>query len=158
MPTLPAVPQRFFRRGVSEVWFLPSVAVLAAPTSSEFTAGINVTPAVQAVNGFSIANEPIRTPDLATSFDSQIDGVDSAEDSGLTFYDDKVDVTLRTALAKGTNGYIVLCPYGKVATKRCEVWPVRSTGFNDEWGMDAAATAGVRFAVTKVPVQNAVLP
>ena len=158
MPTLPTVPNRFFRRGVSKVWFLPAVSNLAAPTSAEFTAGTDITSAVAGVSGFSISNAPIATPDLATSFDSQIDGTDTAEDSRLTFYDDTVDTVLRTALAKGTNGYIVLCPYGTVATKRCEVWPVRSTGYNDAWEMEGAAQANAGFAITAKPNQSAVLP
>lgn len=158
MPALPAVPQRFFRRGVSETWFLPAVTSLAAPSAAEFTAGTNMTKAVASITGFAITNDPIKTPDLGSAFDSQIDGVDSAEDSGFSFYDDKTDVVLRTALAKGTNGFVVLCPYGKIATKRCEVWPVRSTGFNDAWDMDGAAQANAKFAITAPPVQNAVCP
>lgn len=158
MPT-PATPVRFFRRGLSEVFFLPAIASLAAPTAPEFTAGTPLTGSVSGINGFSITNAPIATPDLATSFDSQIDGVDTAEESGLDFYDDKVDVVIRTALVKGTDGFVILCPYGKVTTKRAEVWPVRSTGYNDQWTFDnEAAKAGVRFAVTARPVQNAVLP
>lgn len=150
---------RFFRRGVSKVRFCPAVASQAAPTRSEINAGTDLSAQISGIGGFSLANSPITTPDLATNFDSQIDGPDATGDSSLTFYDDDASSAIRTALAKGTTGFIVLMPYGDVATKRCEVWPVKSTGVNDEWTLDAtAAQFGVGFAVTGKPTQNAVVP
>ena len=149
---------RFFRRGVSKIKFLPAVAG-SSPTRAEITAGTDLSPAIAAINGFQFSNSPIVTPDLATAFDSQIVGPDAAGDSSLNFYDDDATSTIRTAVAKGTAGFIVLFPYGDVPTKRCEKWPVTSTGVNDEWSLDA--TAGqfqVGFAVTAVPNQNGVIP
>lgn len=149
---------RFFRRGVSKVKFLPAVAG-TSPTRAEITAGTDLSPAIAGINGFSLANNPITTPDLATNFDSQIDGPDSADQSSLNFYDDDTTTTIRTAVAKGTTGFVVLFPYGDVAGKRCEVWPSKSTGVNDEWGLDAtAAQFQVGFAVTAKPTQNGVTP
>lgn len=149
---------RFFRRGTSKVKFLPSVAG-SSPTRPEITAGTDLSASVASISGFQLNNNPITTPDLNTNFDSQIDGPDGAGDSSLTFYDDNASSTIRTALAKGTAGYIVLFPYGDVATKRLEVWPVKSTGVNDEWTTDAqAAQFQVGFAVTAVPNQNGTTP
>lgn len=149
---------RFFRRGVSKIKFLPSVAG-SSPTRPEITAGTDLSASVAAIGGFQLSNAPIATPDLATSFDSQIDGPDTTDASTLTFYDDDTTATIRTALAKGTAGYIVLFPYGDVATKRCEVWPVKSTGVNDQWSLDAnAAQFQVGFAVTAKPNQAGVTP
>lgn len=149
---------RFFRRGVSKIKFLPSVAG-SSPTRPEITAGTDLSGSVAGIGGFTLNNSPISTPDLATNFDSQVNGPDAAGDSSLTFYDDNASSTIRTALAKGTAGYIVLFPYGDVASKRLEVWPVTSTGVNDEWGVDAsAAQFQVGFAVTAVPNQNGTTP
>lgn len=149
---------RFFRRGVSKVHFLPAVAG-TSPTRAEITAGTQLSVDVADISGFQLQNKPIETPDLSTVFNTQIDGPDEAADSSLTFYDQDNATTIRTALSKGTAGFIVLFPYGDVPTKRCEVWRVKSTGVNDEW--DLGATAGqfqVGFAVTAVPVQNGVIP
>jgi hypothetical protein len=149
----------FFRRGKSKIYFLPAIANLAAPTAPEFTAGQDLSEAVVAIGGFQFSNSPIATPDLATTFDSQIPGSDTADNTSLTFKDDVAATVIRTALAKGTNGYIVLCPYGKVTAKRAETWPVTSTGFNDQWDLgNTAAQAMVQFAVTAPPNQAAVLP
>ena len=150
---------RYFRRGKSLMKFLPAIANLNAPTNAEITAGTDLTPSIADIGNFSFSNNPINTPDLATVFVTQIPGEDSADSPTLTFYDDDTATTIRTALAKGAAGYLVLMPYGQVSTKRCEVWPVTSTGVADEWsaGNDPARFA-VTFAVTAAPRQSAVLP
>lgn len=150
---------RFFRRGVSKVRFVPVVASLAAPSRPEIAAGTDLSPYIADINGFQLSNSPISVPDLASTFTSQIDGEDTVSDSSFTFNDDDAVVTLRTALAKGTAGYLILFPYGDVPTKRCEVWPVKVTGYNDSWSTgNDPAQAMVSFAVTSVPRQTAVVP
>jgi hypothetical protein len=151
---------RFFRRGVSKIYFLPAVATPAAPTSIEITAGTDLTVDTSEIAGFSLTNAPIAVPDLAATFTKTINGEDTTDTSSITFYDqDTTTNAIRTALAKGTAGYIVLMPYGNVTTKRCEVWAVTSTGVNDTWTTgNEAARFVVSFSINAVPVQNAVLP
>lgn len=149
---------RFFRRGVSAIKFLPAVAG-SSPTRAEINAGTDMTGQVADINGFMLNNNPITTPDLLTTFDSQIDGPDSTADSSLVMYDLSDSATIRTAVAKGTNGFLVLFPYGDAVGKRLEVWPVRSTGVNDQWSMAAdPARYLVGFAVTLKPTQNGTTP
>lgn len=150
---------RFFRRGKSKIYIVPTIAG-ASPTTAELTAGTDVSGEVAAISGFGLTNSPITTPDLGTAFNSQIEGEDTAEDCSITFYDDDgTGSTLRTLLAKGTECHVVLMPYGKIAEKRLEKWPVKSTGFNDQWSMDAAAAQAVcTFAVRTTPTQNGVVP
>lgn len=159
--TGPVYPvKKFFRRGFSEIHWLPAVASpLTGPTRTEITGGINLSPAVNAVAGFGFTNSPIAAPDLSTTFNSQIPGSDAADNSSLTFNDDKVDETIRTALAKGTDGFVFLMPYGDDPTSRGEVWPATSTGYNDQWDMgDTVAMAMCAFAITSPPNQNATIP
>lgn len=149
---------RFFRRGVSAVKFVPACAG-TSPTRAEITAGTDLTAQVAAIGGFALNNAPIATPDLATGFDSQIDGPDTTDASTLTFYDDDAATVIRSALAKGVSGFVLLFPYGDVTGKRVEKWPVKSTGVNDQWGLDAAAAQfQVGFAVTAKPGQSGVTP
>ena len=150
---------KFFRRGVSKIHFVPTVANLAAPSRAEITAGDDISSAVAEISGFMLTNSPIPTPNLADEFTSQIGGEDTVADSSFMLYDDDTSETVRDALAKGTTGYVVLMPYGDTPTKRCEVWPVTVIGFNDEWttGNDPARS-NVGFAVTGVPEQDAVVP
>lgn len=150
---------KFFRRGVSLIRFLPAVANPAAPTAPEIAAGTVLTAAVAAISGFQLSNSPIPVPDLATVFTPQINGEDTVADSTLTLNDDDTVSTIRVALAKGTSGFILLQPYGATAAKRAEVWPVKVTGYNDEWSVDNTnAKSVVGFAITAVPTQNAVNP
>jgi hypothetical protein len=159
---------RFFRRGKSKISFLPAVAATTVvngatvpgdPTRAEITAGTPLSASVAEVSGFQLSNSPIATPNLADTFTPQIDGEDTVADSSLTFYDDDTATTIRTSQAKGTAGFMLLMPYGDTPTKRCEVWPVKSTGVNDEWsvGNDPARFA-VGYAVTGTPNQAAVVP
>jgi hypothetical protein len=149
---------RFFRRGVSKIKFAPAIAG-ASPTRAEITAGVDLSVDTAVINGFQLSNTPIATPDLSTSFDSQIAGSDTTAASSLTFYDQDNSATIRTAVAKNTTGYILLFPYGDVVGKRVEKWPVVSTGVNDEWDMGAAAARfQVGFSITAVPVQNGTTP
>lgn len=150
---------KFFRRGVSKIKFVPAVATLAAPSRVEITAGTDLSPYVAEISGFQLTNSPITTPNLADDFTGQISGEDTVSDSSLTLYDDSSSTTVRTAIPKGTAGYLILMPYGDTATKRCEVWPVTVVGFNDEWttGNDAARS-NVGFAVTARPTQAAIVP
>lgn len=150
---------RFFRRGVSTITFAPAVADATAPTRVEIDAATDLSEAVAAINGFQFENSPIATPNLASAFTPQIEGEDTASNSSLDLYDDQTDETIRTALAKGTDGFILLFPYGDVEASRMEVWPVKSLGVNDEWslGNDAARTR-VPFAVTSPPEQDVAIP
>lgn len=149
---------RYTRRGKSKIHFLPAVAG-ASPTRPEITAGTALTPGIAGVSGFSFEGSLIATPDLDSTFASTIAGEDTAGDSSLTFYDDDTVATLRTLLVKGTAGFIVLFPYGDVATKRCEIWPIVSTGVADEWsaGNDPARFTA-KFGVTAPPNLSAVVP
>lgn len=150
---------RFFRRGVSKVYFLPAVANKAAPTAPEIAAGTDLTGSVADIGGFTYTNSPIDTPDMASTYTTTIPGEDTTDTPSLTFYDDNASTAIRTALAKGVTGYLLRVPYGTGTGKRGEVWPVTSTGVNDEWsaGNDPARFQA-QFAVTAVPTLAAVLP
>jgi hypothetical protein len=153
---------RFFRRGISKIYWLPAVAdvtTVISPTRAEITAGEDLSPSVADIAGFQLQNSPIPVPNLAEMFTPQIDGEDTVTDSALTFNDDDDDEVVRLLLQKGEVGFICLMPYGDVPTKRCEIWAVKSTGFNDEWSLGndpARAMAG--FAVTRTPEQNGIIP
>jgi hypothetical protein len=149
---------RYTRKGKSKTFFVPTLASTTSPSLAEINAGTNLGAAMAELSGFTFANSPIDVPDLASTFVPSIPGEDKADNPTVTVYDDDTTTTLRTALLKGTTGFVVLMPYGATATKRAEVWPVQSTGFNDQWTVgNEAAKAAVQFAVTSVPNQSATL-
>jgi hypothetical protein len=155
---------RFFRRGITKIKFLPTVAAVeddhvGSPTRAEITAGLDLSVDIADIAGWQLNNSPIATPNLQDAFTSQIDGEDTVADSSLTFYDRDDSETIRTGLAKGTAGFMVIFPYGDVATKRCSVFPAKSTGVNDEFSLgNDAARFVVGFAITALPNQEAVIP
>jgi hypothetical protein len=149
---------RFWRREVSKVAFVATLTSQTSPTVTEINAGTDLTAALADISGFEIDSSTIPTPDLATAFTPSVPGEDTAKDPRIVFWDDNLSSTVRTALAKGTAGFIVLMPYGKTATKRCEVWAVTTTGYNDEYSTgNEAAKAHCSFAVTAVPKQSSTL-
>jgi hypothetical protein len=149
---------RFMARGKSKVIFTPTVAGVS-PTRPEITAGTSLTPQIAEMSGFSFSNSPIATPDMDTTFTTTIAGEDTSDTPSMTFYDDDTVTTIRTALAKGTKGYLLLMRYGDVPTKAVQKWYVESTGISDEWsaGNDPARFS-VSFGVLAVPVFNGVIP
>lgn len=151
---------RFVRRvkGV-KVLFCPAIANKAAPTRAELTGGTDLTPDLYDLGGFILTPGDADASDFSSAVEKTVPGLESLEASTLTFHDDDVSSTIRTALAKGTNGYVVRFPYGDVATRRCEVWPVRSKGPNDEWNRGSeTAKFPVGFSITDTPALNAVTP
>lgn len=149
---------RFWQRGITEFHFVPTVASIGAPTVANIAAGDELTDDMADVSGFGYENQPIDVPDLGDTFTSQIDGPDQAQASSITFYDDSAGTpTLKTTLAKGATGYIVISPYGGVsANDVVEVWPVKVTGNNRVFSADTeGARYMVTFAITGTPDQEA---
>lgn len=140
---------RYFRRGTSAIVF---ETASATPSLAQINAGSQLHAQLANLTGWDFANTPITTPDLSTTFDTQIGGPDTAGSPTMEFYDDDASAALRTALAKGNSGWIVRCPYGKTSSKRAEVFPVKVTALNDAYtlGNDAAKFV-VGFAVTAAP-------
>lgn len=150
---------RFFRRGVTKFSFATAIADPSAPTRAELDGATAISPEISEITGFQFTNAPISTPDLDDNFTSQIEGEDTADNSTLMFYDQDNSTTIRDVLAKGTEGYILILPYGDIAAKRMETWPVKSLGVNDDFSMGAdAAKYSVPFAITARPTQDAVVP
>lgn len=148
---------RYFRRGTTKIYFLPSVAAKESPTTGEIAAGTDLTNSVAEVAGFTFSNSPIPVPDMGSVYTKTIPGEDTSDDSSLTFYEDDVSNPIRTTLAKGTSGYILLFPAGGIiATSNVEVWPVKTTSVAREWsaGNDPARFV-IQFTIPDTPATDA---
>ena len=152
---------RFNRKGNTRISFLPTIASTAlAPTAAEITAGTDYTDQISAIDGWSLENTPIDTPDMASTFVSKIDGDDSAADSSLTFYEDDTLDDIETNLAKGTSGFIVIFSKGNTAgTQGMDVYPVKVASNSKAYTTDnEAAKITVQFVITDRPVFNQTVP
>ncbi|MEV5451574.1 hypothetical protein [Streptomyces sp. NPDC052535] len=152
---------RFNRKGTTKIYFLPTIAATTLiPTNTEITAGTDYTGQINAVDGFTLENTPIETPDMESTFVSKIGGDDSAADSSLTFYEDSTLDEIETALAKGTSGFIVIFSKGKTeGAKGMDVYPVTVVSNSKAFTTDnEAAKITVQFTITARPVFNQTVP
>jgi hypothetical protein len=156
------MPQkRFVRRGVSKFYFLPTVAALTKiPTRSELTAGTDLSGYIADSAGWGLENASVATPDMGSTFEGSIPGIDSAPDSSFTFYEDLDTDTIETLLPKGTNGFVVVLRKGdKPLSESMDTFPVRVATRTTEYsaGNDPARFS-VRFTITDVPALDAPVP
>ncbi|MFC9497643.1 hypothetical protein [Streptomyces sp. NPDC056982] len=152
---------RFNRKGITKVYLVPTIASTALlPTTAEITAGTDLTDGINAIDGFTLENSPIETPDMASTFVSKIGGDDSAADSSLTFYEDSVLDDTETDLAKGTTGYIVIFSKGKApSAKGMDVFPVTVVSNSKAYTTDnEAAKITVQFTISARPAFNQTVP
>lgn len=152
---------RFMRKGITKVFFVPTIADPEAPTATEVNAGVNLTGQIAEVNGFSFTNSPINTPDMASAFVSKIPGEDTTDDSSLVFYEDSVTNPISTALGKGTTGFVVIFPTGiagetPAAADKADVWPAQVASNSKQYTVDNdAAKYTVTFTLTAEPTIDA---
>lgn len=152
---------KFSRKGVSKYYFVPTiVATNLVPTRSEITAGTLLNDMIAAIDGFSIENQEITTPNMGSTFNGKIPGDDEAADSSMTFYEDEVDSDLESTLAKGTVGFIVIMRKGDVpANASMDIFPIRIASNSAQHTVDnEAAKFMVKFSITDVPVLGAAVP
>lgn len=149
---------RFMRKGITELYFVPTISNPAAPTVAEITAGTDLEDQLAEINGFSFSNSPIDTPDMGDAFVSKIPGEDTVDSSDMTFYEDDTSNPIKTALAKGTTGYVAIFYAGLVTADtpaigdKCDVWPCQVASNSRMYTADnEAAKYQVVFTLTDSP-------
>lgn len=149
---------RYMQKGTTKLYFVPTIAsATLAPTAAEVNAGTNMTPQINEITGFSFANDTIETRDMSSTFVSNIPGEDAAEDSSLVFYEDKTSNPIKTAVAKGTTGYVCIFFKGTAGASPaagdvCDVWPVQvAANVRQYTAANEAAMWRAEFAVTATP-------
>lgn len=153
--------QKYSRRGITRILWLKAVKDTGhLPTRAELTAGTDLTNAIAAIDGWSLSNQAIETPDLGSTFESKIPGTDQADDSSLGFYEDKVADEVEQLLTKDSTGWVVILRKGDVPGSRSmDVFPVRIGSRSPQYSVDnEAAKFTVAFSITEKPLQDAVVP
>jgi hypothetical protein len=154
---------KFSRKGVTKVLFtdtLTAAATTMLPSRAELTGATKLTPAIAAIDGFSVENQQIDTPTMEATFDAKIPGSDQAADSSITFYEDDTDAELETTLAKGTEGWVIILRKGDVpANTSMDVYPVRVASISPQYTVDnEAAKFMVTFSITEPPLIGGAVP
>ena len=157
---------RYIPSGVAKVVFAPAVSSIAAPTQAEIAAGTVLTSAggtlidaLAEMNNWETAVDNIDVPDVQTTFDSQIPGRTKASNPTTMHYDNDAAATIRTALAEGTAGYMIIMRYGSTTGKRAEVYPCKVSSLNDSQvdNKNTPAMFTVTYAVSSKPNKVAVI-
>ncbi len=121
-----------FADGNVRVAFVPTIAVIAAPTVAELNAGMllqqTLTP--DGLIGFEAETADVDTTSLASTFDTSGIGRDSYSGTALRLKKQTVGSDpVRTALARGVSGNLAIrrgIPEGTAwaATQQVEVYPI----------------------------------
>ncbi|MET9353610.1 hypothetical protein ABZY14_11500 [Streptomyces sp. NPDC006617] len=155
--------QRFMRRGTTLFYFLQKIASDDnIPTRAELgpTNATNLSDTISDVEGWSLENTPIDTPDMGSTFATTIPGEDKADNSSLTFYEDKVSDEIETLLSKGVIGFIAILRKGDVPqSKSLDVFPVRVGSRSPSYSTASEpAKFKVTFGITDEPTLDAAVP
>ncbi|MGW4596645.1 phage tail tube protein [Streptomyces sp. NPDC004457] len=151
---------RFLRRGISKILWAKDLADPKYPSRHEINSAFGLTDAVSDIEGWALQNDPIETPDMGSTFNSSIPGNDKADNSSLTFYEDRFSDAIEQQLPKGAKGYVILLRKGDLPGSRSvDVFPVQvatraatySTG-------NEAAKFKVDFTITDEPSLDRPVP
>jgi hypothetical protein len=112
------------------------------------------------MDGWTVTNQEIETPNMADTYDSTIPGSDKADSSSFTFYEDEETATLEQTFAKGTTGYVVILRKGDVpANNSMDVFPIRVASLSPQYTADnEAAKFMATCSITSRPLQGAAVP
>lgn len=156
-----AKPKKYMRRGTSKFFFVPTIAADSMiPTRAELSAGTHFSAFIAAMDGWTVANQEIDTPDMADTYDSTIPGSDKADSSSFTFYEDEEDADLEGIFAKGTTGYVVILRKGDIpGNNSMDVFEIRVASQSPQYTADnEAAKFMVTCSITSRPLQGAAVP
>ncbi len=96
--------------GKTLVYWLPSCAVITAPTVAEFTAGTNLTTQItpDGMTGWEADTAKVDNSSLASTTDTEKIGRDALTDPRLKFKRQMPTDTTRTTLARNVEGFIAI--------------------------------------------------
>jgi len=115
--------------GEGRVWFVPTVANTAAPTTTEITAGTELTPFMRR-DGLQtpVSGTTIDASDIANLQNKNLPGSYGGDSLTLQLYRDDSADTAWTTLTRGASGYIIVRRFGGSTTaaasaNKVEVYP-----------------------------------
>jgi hypothetical protein len=134
------------------------MASYLAPSRAELNAGTNLTPEVASSGNWGIVSNAIDTPDLATTFTSQIPGKITMDGSTLNMYSDDNQADARTLMPRNSVGFIVKFPGGDITGRKMSVFPVKVGSAAEPTAFGAPTELNFTFYVTKIPGENLTVP
>ncbi len=149
---------RFIPEGTTSYYWVVTIANYASPTRAELNAGTNLTPEVSSSGNWGITSNAVDTPDLATTFTSQIPGKITVDGSTLNMYSDDNQADARTLMPRNAVGYIVKFPGGDITGRKMTVFPCKVGSVAEPTAFGAPTELNFQFYVTKIPQENVTVP
>ncbi|CAL9665155.1 hypothetical protein SUDANB145_07124 (plasmid) [Streptomyces sp. enrichment culture] len=149
---------RYYRRGVTRVLWVPTIASKAAPTRAELDAGTALEGETGAMAGWQTTSGTVPTPALGSRFTPVVGGEITAADSSLTFWASQDGDDVRALLLREARGYIVWMDEGDIPAQTMDVFPVQVTSQAKVRELDQAAQIMCQFAITSEPAENVTIP
>ncbi|MBZ6175599.1 hypothetical protein KVH22_30050 [Streptomyces olivaceus] len=149
---------RYYRRGVTKVLWVPTVATLSAPTRPELTAATDLADEVSAMSGWQTTSGTVPTPALGSRFTPVVNGEITAPDSSLTFWASKTAADVRTLLIREAVGVIAWLDEGDVPGQTMDLFRVSVSAASKVRELDGAAQIMAQFAITAEPAENVEIP
>jgi hypothetical protein len=160
MAATPITPaSRFFRPGITKCYWVVSIANISAPSRAELNAGLDLSKDVADINGWMVSGQKIDTPDLNSTFVSNIPGLTQADESSITFYAGETGVDVRAQMPRNTAGHIVWLDGGDVTGRKMDIFPTRVLSVGKQRSMGAeAARLTIQYAISSVPAEDVTIP
>jgi hypothetical protein len=149
---------RFIPEGATMFYWVVSMANYLSPSRGELNAGTNLTPEVSSSGNWGIVSNAIDTPDLATTFTSQIPGKITMDGSTLNMYSDVAQADARTLMPRNSVGFVVKFPGGDVTGRKMSVFPVKVGSAAEPTAFGAPTELNFSYYVTKIPAENITVP
>ncbi|KPC86253.1 hypothetical protein ADL35_12265 [Streptomyces sp. NRRL WC-3753] len=149
---------RYYRRGVTRVLWLPTVATLTAPTRAEINAGTDLADEVSAMSGWQTTSGTVPTPALGSRFTPSVNGEITSPDSSLKFWASKNADDVRKLLVREAVGVIVWLDEGDVPGQTMDLFRVSVSTCSKVRELDGAAQLMAQFSITAEPAENVEIP
>jgi hypothetical protein len=149
---------RFIPEGATDYYWVVTMANYLSPSRAELNAGTRLTPEVSSSGNWGIISGAIDTPDLATTFTSQIPGKITVDGSTLNMYSDVAQADARTLMPRNAVGFIVKFPGGDVTGRKMTIFPVKVGSGAEPTAFGAPTELNFSYYVTKIPAENVTVP
>lgn len=153
-----AASDRFIPEGTTSFYWVVTMASYLSPSRAELNAGTNLTPEVAECGNWAIISNAIDTPDLATTFTSQIPGKITVDGSTLNMYSDDNQADARSLMPRNTVGYVVKFPGGDITGRKMTIFPVKVGSAAEPTAFGSPTVLQFSYYVTKIPAENVTVP
>lgn len=125
--TAPAIvtSERYLAAGTTQIYWVGAIAAPAAPTRAELDAGWDLSWEVADTGGWLATPTYNDTTRFSATNATSKPGILGTDGTSLMMYADRAGDDIRSLLAKGTSGFIVVFHGGDVAGRLMDVWPVQ---------------------------------